>query len=210
MTSPGKIPHLFILSVISILLITPSVSSPEIKIQLKNGRSIIADRCRDADGKLICEKADGTFELEKKDIVEMKEITVKQRITSDSEIKEQETPADADKKTTEKSADDTAAAPKSGEGVLIKGAMPEQEKRLDEITKRKLELKDEREKLIFERDKLIEDAKNAGIIRSQEQLDGFRKRISELGGKIIRFNDEVKSLNEEENRISEDIKKSSR
>ena len=67
------------LTLVFSIIAFPALSFSEIKIELKNGKSIIADTCRNANGKLTCDMMGGTFEIDKNDIENMKEITVKHK-----------------------------------------------------------------------------------------------------------------------------------
>jgi len=195
-----KYPKIFFVSLSLILpLIIVSSSFSEVKILLKNGRSIIADSCTEANGKFVCSRMGGTFDIEKNDVSEAEEITVEKRF-SEPETK-------AEQEETKKPATDAGDSAKPDAGVLIKGATPEAEKRLDRITKRKIDLKTDRDNLIKERDQLHEDVKNAGMVKTQAQLDALKKRIADLENRINAFNDEVKNLNDEEQRIVEGLKK---
>ncbi len=169
----------------------------EVRITLKNGRSITADFCRDAKSKLLCVVNGGRMEIDRREIASMREVKVQRISSMDSE------PSDAVAEDG-KPADKAAAGEKGqtpADGRMVRGFTPEQVKRLDEITERKQLMQPERERLIKEREQLHEDVKNAGVIRSQEQFDGIKKRISDLEATIINFNDEIKKLNEEEKGI---------
>ena len=73
--------HISTLIIFTLLVIFPPAAMSEVKITLKNGRDIIADSCTDSDGKLTCYKSDGTFRIDKKDILDMKTITIERRKT---------------------------------------------------------------------------------------------------------------------------------
>ena len=45
------------------------------------------------------------------------------------------------------------------------------------------------------------------MVKTQAQLDALKKRIADLENRINAFNDEVKNLNDEEQRIVEGLKK---
>lgn len=188
------------LIIFTLLVVFPPAVMSEVKISLKNGRDIIADSCSDSKDSLVCEKLGGTFEIEKKDILEYRGITIKHEQMDESPVPEPVSGGEVQKEA-DKSTSGTKDSAKPGEGVLIKGSNPELEKRLDEITQRKLELKQERDKLARDREQLEQDAKNMGTIYTQEQFDGIKKRISDVEGRINRFNEEVKKLNEEEEKI---------
>jgi hypothetical protein len=190
------------LIIFAFLVFVPPAAFSEVKISLKNGRDIIADSCREAKDKLICEKVGGTFEFDKKDIRDVKKVTIKHEEIHESVP--EPVPVEEVREEAVKSTDET---PKPKEGVLIKGANPEQEKRLDQINQRKLELKVEREQLSKEREQLNQDIKETGMVYTQEQLDRLTKSISDVEGRINRFNEEVKKLNAEEAGIIEELNK---
>ena len=168
-----------------------------VEISLKNGRKIIADRCKDSEGKLTCDKSDGTFTIDKKDVLGMKTINIER--TPSRQLPEEESASS--EKEADKSGPDVKGAEKQTEGTRVKGPGTEEEKRLDEITRIKLGKREEREMLVKEREQLRDDVKNAGLIRSKEQFDSIQKRITDLDEKINKFNEEVNKLNEEEKKI---------
>ncbi|NJD56958.1 MAG: hypothetical protein FIA94_11220 [Nitrospirae bacterium] len=191
--------RIFVILGACVTLLAVSVSA-EVKITLKNGRSFIVDACREAKGKFVCELQGGTMELDRGDIASLKDVKV-QRSMPGEEASE---PAgqSQENKGQDKPAPEMKAAPgQNGEGKLVRGLTPEQTKRLDEINERKTVLKPEREKLIRERDQLHADVKNAGVVRTQEQIDAIAQRVRELEARINGFNDEVKRLNDEENAL---------
>lgn len=189
-----------IIAGISMLFLMPALSSAEVRISLSNGRSIIADACRDSDGKIICNVSSGIVEISRQDIKSMDEVKIQrqQEFLEPTEISDS---AAEKKKAVEKPAVD-AKGPESSDNARLPGGLTAaQIKRLDEITERKTVLKPEREKLIKEREQLHEDVKNQAMIRTQAEFDSYKKRIADLEAKIIGFNDEVKKLNEEEKSI---------
>jgi len=166
--------------------VLPSLSFPEVKISLKNGREIIADRCRDAKDKLICELMGGNFEIEKKDISNLKEITVKKR-----EI----TPEPGG----------GAAVEKNAGGAVSEDKKAGYQKRLDEINQRKRELVSVREGLTKEREKLNAEFLRQGDVLRPEVFDSFQKRFNEIDAKINSFNQENSRLNEEAQAILKEM-----
>jgi len=194
--------------IFTLVLVFPLAAMSEVKITLKNGRDIIADSCSDSKDRLVCEKLGGTFEIEKKDILETRGITIEHGKMNESQVPEPATSGEG-RKEADKSTAGTKDSAKPGEGALINAASPEQEKRLGEITRRKLELKEEREKLSKERKQLRQDAKKMSTLYTypQEQADEINKRISDVEERINRFNEEVKKLNAEESSIIEGLNK---
>ena len=190
--------------IFTLLAVFPLAALSEIKITLKNGRDIIADSCSDSKDRLVCEKMGGTFEIDQKDILNIKGITIERSEQVPEEKKEQEAAA-AGKAPVEPEAD-LKGAEKQPQGNVIKDLGPEDAKRLDQITQRKLVLQQEREKLIKERQQLHDDVKNMEVIRDQAQLDALKNRISDLETRINAFHEEVKKLNEEEQEILDSSK----
>jgi hypothetical protein len=195
------------LIIFTLLVVFPRAAMSETKISLKNGRSIIADTCSEANGKLVCDKMGGTFEFDKDDILNIEEITIERSALPESRTETTEPEVSDEKKEMENKTPEAIDAPKPAEGVLIKGLSPEADKRLDEIKQKKDGLRKEREKLVEEREQLREEIKNAGVMRYGEKLDALQKRINDLGEKINRFNEEANNLNEEENRIFKESEK---
>jgi hypothetical protein len=191
--------RLFILLIAIMAFLTTSASA-EVRITLKNGRSFIADFCRGTNGKFVCDMQGGTMEIERNDIANIKDVKVQKNMTRE-EAPEAEAQAEEKKQPETPAAEKKATPAQNDEGKLIRGLTPEQIKRLDEINERKAVLKPERERLIRERDQLHDDVKNAGVVRTQEQIDAIAKRVTDLEARINGFNDEVKRLNEEENAL---------
>lgn len=189
------------LIIFTLLVVFPPAVMSEVKISLKNGRDIIVDSCKDSNGKLVCEKMGGSFEIEKKDVLETKGITIER--SPSKQVPENKTGQEAESGGREpvKSESDLKGAEKQLGGTLIKGLNPEDEKRLDQITRKKFEYQAERQLLITERERLHEDIKNTGLIKNQEQFDAIKKRIADLETRINMFNEDVRKLNEEERKI---------
>ena len=191
--------RIFVILCACLTLLAMSASA-EVKITLKNGRSFIVDSCREAKGKFVCEVQGGTMELDRADIAGIRDVKVQRNLPAEA-ASEPEGQPDGNKGQDKPEAEKKSAPEQNGEGKLVRGLTPEQIKRLDEITERKTVLKPEREKLIKERDQLHEDVKNAGVVRTQEQIDAITQRVKELEARINGFNDEVKRLNDEENEL---------
>jgi chromosome segregation ATPase len=171
----------------------PSLSPAAVRIELKNGGTIIADECREADGKLLCYKMGGTFEIEKRDIASIKETSEREN------IEEEEAPPPAQPEVKE-----GAAETDKGAGVEQPGA--EARKRLEQITERKRALQPEREKLVRERENLREEVKKAPDWMTTDKFNDLKKRISALDERINGFNAEVTQLNQEEKTILDSLK----
>ena len=178
-------PIIFIL-----LAVFPLTAMSEVKITLRNGREIIAVRCTDSAGKLNCEKSDGTFRIDKKDVLNMKKITIERR-----EAVEEEAPAapSPDGKKDEPSIE----AGKTGEKAAAKAPVGEQEKRLAELNAKRAAYEAEREALSKEREELREEVKAAGMIYNQERYLYFQQKLNDMDVRIKAFNEKVDKLNEE-------------
>ncbi len=167
-----------------------------VKISLKNGRSVVADFCRDVRGKLLCSVSGGSLEIDRQDIESIRDVKLQSMSSGVS-------PAEpSDSKTDDKKPGDKAPAGAKGaqpkDGKIVGGLTAEQARQLDAINERKTVLQPERERLMKEREQLHADVKNAGVMRSQEQFDTIKRRIADLETKINGFNEEVNKLNEEE------------
>ncbi len=161
----------------------PSPSAAAVRVELKNGRSFVADECRESDGSLVCYKMGGSFVIEKRDIVSIK------KTAGEEEAEEGPAPSEpAEVKDGDTKDDKTAAPAASG-------------KRLDEIAARKKALLPEREKLVKERENLQEEVKKAPDWMTVDKFEALKKKISSLDERINGFNDEAKRLNEEEKTI---------
>ena len=186
---------------VTLCALIPAYASGEVRITLKNGRSLVADSCKEVNGRLLCKMREGTMEIPLQDVAGTKEVKggtgrSEQRFETGDTGEERESP--------EGSAGQKKVVPlPGGSGEPLNGLSPEQSKRLAEINQRKAELNLERENLIRDRERLYEDIKKTGVVRTQEQFDAIKKRISELESRIIRLNDEVKKLNDEESMMFE-------
>jgi hypothetical protein len=194
------------LIILALSLVFPQAALSEVRIYLNNGRDIVADGCSDSEGKLVCEKEGGTFEVDKKDVLKVKGITIERAPSQQVSEEKAGGKAESGEKGPAKPQADMKAAEKQPEGELIKGLKPEEEEQLDQINRKKQKMKDERESLIKERDKLYEDVKNTSMTRTQAQFNEIKNRNKDLETRINAFNDEVKKLNEEEKDIIEGSK----
>jgi len=192
----------------AVMLFLTVPASAEVRVTLKNGRSFIADFCREAKGKMACDMHGGTMEIERNDIASIRDVNVQKKIIME-ETPEPEAEAQAEeKKTSERPEQEKKVSPgQPGEGRLITGLTPEQTKRLDEISERKAVLKPGRERLIREREQIHEDVKNAGVVRTQEQIDAIAGRVIDLEARINGYNKEIKKLNDEEDALIAESKK---
>jgi hypothetical protein len=183
----------------TILTLLATSAFAEVRITLKNGRSFIADFCRETDGKFVCDMQGGTMEIDRNDIANIKDVKMqKQMIREEApeaaqaeEKKQPETP-EAEKK---------EPPAQNEEGKLVRGLTPEQAEKIDQLNEKKAAMKAERDSLAKDRDQLYEDVKNTGVVRNQEQIDEIKKRIADLERRINVFNEAVKKLNAEEELI---------
>ena len=192
---------LFIFSILVFLVYMPAISSADVKITLTSGREIIADACEEEGGRLICTKMGGTFDIEKKDVANMREIKSGGYESPAGEPASPES-TEPGKKVDGAPGQDRQDKEKSPAGEQS-GAM----KRLEEIAQRKKELVSERDKLVKEREQLEEDLKKAPDWMNTNQYEGFTKRNDQITEKIKHFNEEAVKLKEEENQIVEGLKK---
>ena len=184
-------------ALISSMLALASRSFSDVRVDLRNGRSITADDCRESGTSLLCSKMGGTFEIDKMDIVRIR--TVKGGGSDDNGAVAPEN-GSAEGGTEETG--DAGKASEDGSGSGRKAAA----KRLEEIRQRKSELKNEREKLSKEREQLQSDIRNAPDWMTVKQYNEINKRNSDIEGRIKSFNEEVRGLDEEEKGIREELK----
>ena len=174
--------------------IVPQTALSEVELTLKNGRKIIADSCVEARGKLTCDKSDGMFRIDMKDVLGMKMITIKHRVPVQEVV-----PSDAasDQKTDEPKVVEPGKAGEKAAAKAPAGApVGEQAKRLAEINARRTAYEAEREILMKEREQLREEVKAAGMM-SSGRYQYYRQKLDDLDKKVKDFNDKVNKLNEE-------------
>lgn len=191
-----------ILSCTILTLLTTSAFA-EVRITLKNGRSFIADFCRETYGTFVCDMQGGTMEIDRNDIANIKDVKMQKQMIRE-EAPEAEAQAEEKKQPETPAAEKKEPPAQNGEGKLIRGLTPEQNKRLDEINARKAVLMDERARLNRNREELrgaIQKA--ASSPASQEQVDALNKQNEALEAEILRFNEEARSLSGEERAILE-------
>lgn len=202
-----RIVLLFIIGFGCLFMVLHSPAAAEVTVILKNGRVIVADSCRNAKDNIICEKLGGTFEFSRKDILDVKEITLQRDNGRVSSVPESASGAEELKNSTKSVG--AGHVEKSQEGVL-RGTDSGQETRLKQITQRKLELKAEREALLRERETLQQEVNEANdrlAIKTLNAIqrksgithrESLRQRSADLDSRIEKFSSELKSLNEEE------------
>lgn len=166
-----------------------------VKITLKNGRSIIADSCRDVDGKLLCVVSGGSMQIDRRDIADTRDVKIERRALIDAPAND--AVAGEQKKEEDKPAEKIRIEGDKGPARTVGGLTAEQTRRYDELEKTRAELATGREKLINDREELLQEVKDAGIIRSREKLDAIQQKIKALDQRIKGFNEQVNKLNEE-------------
>lgn len=172
-----------------------SLAFAEVKIELKNGRTIIADFCEESGGVLSCSKMGGMFDIDMKDIAHVGKISGgkgEANGEAPDEPTSQEGQTGGKRELKDGAAGDVAGGP---------------ERTIEEIRKRKSEIAPERENLLKEREKLQEDLKKAPDWMPVNQYEELQKRNAELDEKIKKYNEEVGRLNREEKNIVDESKK---
>jgi hypothetical protein len=183
------------------IVLLPSLSYSDVRLTLKNGSTIVADICRDKDGKLVCEKMGGTFELDKDEILQKKEFSTRYSEPDAGAEKIAEPGTSEEKPDTEESEAGETETTSTGKAVLVRGKDPEAEARIEEIHGRKSELKRTRDNLIKEQEQLNEEIRNTGMEWTEERAS----RLSDLEERIGEFNDEVQSLDRQEQELIETL-----
>lgn len=185
---------LFSFILISAALIFPSFSAADVKISLHNGRTIRADSCKDVGAKLICEKLGGSFEIEKKDVLNLSEPKSAPQYYRSTESPNPETGSP--------DSGQQAASGQAEQATSKEMKSEETKNRLTLINARKKELLSEREKLELERKQLEQDMKNSPQLLAPSRFDELNRRNLELEEKIRKFNAEVQALDKEEKSIT--------
>ncbi|MCE5225608.1 MAG: hypothetical protein LLG05_07070, partial [Porphyromonadaceae bacterium] len=166
----------------AVLLICTSAFA-NFKIILKNGREFIVEDYKEINGKIKFYRSGGEVELDKNMIESIKD--TKKSLPEDNipsaiiDETEQKTTPQNDK---EKNYDD----PKN---------------KLEEITKKKEALKLKQEQLKSEQNKLNEEMKKEGRLTSIRKSREFEQRAKELKDKIQKYDDEILSIQKEEQKI---------
>jgi len=65
------------------LVLVPALSPAEVRITLKNGRSFIADFCREEKGMFVCEMQGGSMEIARSEIAGIRDVTVRRSMHKD-------------------------------------------------------------------------------------------------------------------------------
>lgn len=186
---------------LAVMMCMTALSSADVKVTLTNGREIVADACEEEAGRFICTKMGGTFDIEKNDVANIREIRSGGYEPPPGEPASPP-PVEPGKKTDDAPGENRAEKEKSpAEGQS--GAM----KRLEDIAQWKRELSSERDKLVKEREQLEEDLKKAPDWMPTNKYEELTKRNDQLAEKIKLFNEEAGKLKEEEKQIVEGLKK---
>jgi hypothetical protein len=179
----------------------PGYSFGEVQVNLKNETSIIADECREETDRLVCFMMGGTFEIEKRDVLSMKNISVRRSPVPDTSAPEAAAPGKSDS---------SSKAGDRAEGTLPAGKAPgpaNPANHTDPLAQKRLSLQAERESLLKERQQIQDDINNARIRISGNQFDELNRRSAELDAKIKRFNEETSRLSGQGKQSGSDVKK---
>ncbi|MDP3259078.1 MAG: hypothetical protein Q8M34_00635 [Thermodesulfovibrionales bacterium] len=166
------------------LIIISTSAFADYKIILKNGREFVVDEYKDMGGKIKFYREGGEIELDKDIIKDIKK-TKAVRQTEES------SPVETTEDTPEKPAAEKSAQPQK----------QETDSKLKELAKKKEQFKAEGEKLATDKKKLEEDIKKEGKVVSIREKREFDRRRSELETKIKKFNEEMSSLDQEQENL---------
>lgn len=177
-------------------LALPAVVFADVRIVLKNGRSITAESCVEKSSAFVCSIGGGSFSIDKGDVAGIRGISSAGSSAEGKTVIER--PSDQGKK-----------PGKALEGKKIgheKGsAEKDLRKRLGEIRQRKMELKGERAKLLKERRQLKADLDKAPDWMTEKRFHELSGRRADLDKKIKGFNKEVSVLDKEEKKVREQL-----
>lgn len=174
------------------LIMLPAAVFSDVKIVLKNGRSITAEGCQEKAGELVCSRAGGFFSIEKADIARIKDVPGGMSSTDQAVM---ESPS-------EEGVPAEVQTDKKGGSQKVTAERKELERKLADITQRQKELKAEGAKLAKEREQLRSSLKKAPDWMTVQQHNEFSKRIADLDKRIKRYSEEVSRLNSEGKRIA--------
>lgn len=171
------------------------------KIILKNGKDFTVSNYTEADGKIrFYIDGTGLIELDRNSIESIRQIK-SGRSTYES------APEDAVKKDSTAGSDSQQEAqPSVDKGKDAPSKKQEIENRLREIAKKNEEMKKEAEKLSEEKKKIEEDIRKEGRIISIREKREYEHKISGLNEKINKFNEQMTSLAQEQERLLKDNK----
>lgn len=176
---------------ISVVMLPASALS-DVQIVLKNGRSIVAEKCEEKGEELLCSRGGGFFGIEKGDI---------------AKIKGMPEGAASDEMVIERPADKSVSRTEKDEGVqpaVVSGN--DLQRKLDDITRRKKELRKVGIKLAKDREQLKTALRKAPDWMTVKQYNELSGRLADLDKRIKGFRGEVARLNAEEKRIVDQLK----
>jgi len=174
--------YFIVLFSLFMLIYTPSFA--DYKIILKNGREFVVDDYKDMGGKIKFYREGGEIELDKTIIKDIKKTKAVKRAEESSAL-------ETTKDTPEKPAAEKSAQPQK----------QEIDSKLKEIAGKKAQLTTEGEKLIADKKKLEEDIRKKGRVSAIREKRDIEKQISELETKIKKFNEEISSLDMEQEKL---------
>jgi hypothetical protein len=180
----------------AVCVMLPAPGFCDVKIVLKNGRSVAAESCEDRGGRLTCFREGGSFSIEKEDISEIKSTPPGKSAPADESFVE---------KPSEEGLSGEAGAEKKDGAQTAAGPEKELEKKLGEITRRKKELTEERARLLEERERLKADLGKSPDWMTEKQFAELSGRITDLDKRIKKFNEEVPRLDIEEQKIIDQL-----
>ncbi len=179
----------------------PASCFGDVKIDMKNGSSIVADECREEGSTLVCYKMGGSFEIDKRDVQETKSIPPGR--SGYSETGETDAAGSEKADRTHQDGAKTDGAVK-GEGTVSradgKDALKTDDPRAEEL----LSLQAERERLVKEKKQLEDDIKNAPGHMADYQFNELNRRNAEMDAKIKQFNEKARQLMEKKGPASKE------
>lgn len=175
----------------------PGYSFSEVQISLKNEASVIADECREETDRLVCFKMGGTFEIEKRDVLSMKNIPVRRSPVPDTRGPDAVSGISVP----------LVKAGDKADGALPAGEAPDSANSAAPFAQNRLALQAERESLLRERQQIQDDIKSAPDWMSTKQFNELTRRNAELDARIKRFNEEASWFSEQMKQAVPDVRK---
>ena len=179
----------------------PAPSFGDVKVDMKNGSSIVADECREEGSNLVCYKMGGSFEIDKKDVQKTENIPAGR--SGYSETGETDTAGSEKAQQTHQDGTKTDGAVK-GEGTVSKADGKDALKTVDPRAEELLSLQAERERLVKEKKQLEDDMKNAPGHMADYQFNELNRRNAAMDAQIKQFNEKARQLTEKKGPASKE------
>ena len=148
-----------------------------------------------------CYKMGGSFEIDKRDVLSIKNISARQAPVSAAGSSMSQHPGKSDS---------SVVAGEKADGALPAGKTPDAaspSNPSDSFAQKRLSLQNERESLLRERQEIQDAVKDSPDWMSEQQFNALTRRNAELDARIKKFNEEANRLSEQRKQQGLGIKK---